>query len=340
MVHISLSDTSSCGQPPSPPVSVLVPPVSAPPVAMPPVSAPPELVPPVVLPPELVPPDGCPPVLLPPVGVAPPLMAVPLVLSVSFELSELEQLRTNNSAMMAVADGSLPQPAADRVRLERMFAVHHATVGRLLRRRGLSPDAAADATQQTSLVASERLADIDPDSERSLLIGTALRVAHTLRRKTIRWQLDHDMDQRVAMARDAGEARADIELCDLARHASALHRPVTLLEALACPLLRAIEVMRWLLEPAQRLLAVSARLGHARPRQRTGWSVQGNSTGLKSLEENEPRRAMLVRGGHRKAKRMLAALTSTPWEGSGMSVATADIEFGPTHCLSTRSHLS
>jgi RNA polymerase sigma factor (sigma-70 family) len=44
----------------------------------------------------------------------------------------------------------------------------------------------------------------------------ALRAAHTLGRKTMRWQLDSDMDLRLSTARDAGEARADIELCDLA----------------------------------------------------------------------------------------------------------------------------
>jgi len=105
---------------------------------------------------------------------------------------------------------------ADRVRLERMFAAHHATVWRTLRRRGLTPDASADATQETFLVAAGRLNDIAPDSERAFLVGTAIRVAHSLGRKTVRWQLDEDMDQRVAKAQDASDAQADLELCDLA----------------------------------------------------------------------------------------------------------------------------
>ena len=118
--------------------------------------------------------------------------------------------------VMAIEDRPGPPSAADRLRLERMFAAHHVTVWRALRRVGLSPDAAADATQQTFLIATERLDDIHPDSERAFLVGTALKTAHTLRRKTIRWQLDGEMDERIAAARDAGEGLADVQLCDLA----------------------------------------------------------------------------------------------------------------------------
>jgi RNA polymerase sigma-70 factor (ECF subfamily) len=121
-----------------------------------------------------------------------------------------------NSRTMAVLDGPATRPAEDSARLERMFAAHHATVWRVLRRRGLSPDAAADATQETFLIAAERLNDIQPNSERAFLIGTALRVARTLSRKTVRWELDHQMDKRGSGVRDAGDTRADIELCDLA----------------------------------------------------------------------------------------------------------------------------
>src|SRR5262245_19312751 len=96
---------------------------------------------------------------------------------------------------------AMPPPApADRSRLERMFTAHHALVWRTLRRRGLDPDAAADATQQTFLVAAERLTDINHDSERAFLVGTALRVAFSWGRKTVCWQLDDDMDRRVAAA--------------------------------------------------------------------------------------------------------------------------------------------
>jgi RNA polymerase sigma-70 factor, ECF subfamily len=109
-----------------------------------------------------------------------------------------------------------PRPPADRSRLERMFQAHHALVWRTLRRRGLDADAAADATQQTFLVAAERLPDINTDSERAFLVGTALRVAFAWGRKTVRWQLDEDMDRRAATARNVLDEQTAIQLCDLA----------------------------------------------------------------------------------------------------------------------------
>jgi RNA polymerase sigma-70 factor (ECF subfamily) len=109
-----------------------------------------------------------------------------------------------------------PPCPADRERLERMFVAHHALVWRTLRRRGLQPDAAADATQQTFLVAAERLADINPDSERAFLVGTALRMALALGRKAGRLFLEEDMDVHAAQAPNASDEHAAIELCDLA----------------------------------------------------------------------------------------------------------------------------
>src|SRR5262249_55435869 len=61
-----------------------------------------------------------------------------------------------------------------------------------------------------------RLANIHLDSERAFLVGTALRVVRTLRRKTVRWELDDQMDQRASNVRDAGDEQADVQLCDLA----------------------------------------------------------------------------------------------------------------------------
>ncbi len=113
-------------------------------------------------------------------------------------------------------DGPLPSSAADRAQLEQLFANHHAVVWRTLRRRGLTEDEAADATQETFLIAAGRLSDIKAHAEQAFLIGTALRVAHTLHRKTMRWHLDEDMDQRASGARDAHDAHADVELCDMA----------------------------------------------------------------------------------------------------------------------------
>jgi len=111
------------------------------------------------------------------------------------------------------------KPAApteiERGRLERIFNDHHASVWRALRRRGLKAEAAEDATQETFLLAAERLNDIERDRERAFLVATALRVAHTLGRKTVRWELDGDMDQRLSELRDTGDRRADAQLCDL-----------------------------------------------------------------------------------------------------------------------------
>jgi len=109
----------------------------------------------------------------------------------------------------------IPATEVDRVRLERIFNTHHASVWRALRRRGLTAEAAEDATQETFLVAAERLDDIRPDSERSFLIATAVRVAHSLGRKTVRWELDDEMDQRLSDIRNASDRREDMQLCDV-----------------------------------------------------------------------------------------------------------------------------
>lgn len=116
---------------------------------------------------------------------------------------------------MAVSAKRVAPSEVDRARLEQIFNDHHASVWRALRRRGLTPEAAEDATQETFLLAAERLGDIQQERERAFLIGTALRLAHTLNRKTVRWELDEDMDQRSSEARDTGETRADQQICDL-----------------------------------------------------------------------------------------------------------------------------
>jgi RNA polymerase sigma-70 factor, ECF subfamily len=122
---------------------------------------------------------------------------------------------SGNGFKMVVPAKRLAPTEVDRDRLERIFNAHHAAVWRALRRRGLTTEAAEDATQETFLLAVERLSDIQPDRERAFLIATAVRVAHTLGRKTVRWELDEDMDQRFSAVRDTSETRADVQLCDL-----------------------------------------------------------------------------------------------------------------------------
>ena len=65
------------------------------------------------------------------------------------------------------------------------------------------------------MIAGQRLGDIHVDSERAFLVGTAVRVAHSLARKTVRWQLEDDMDRHVADLGNLAEEQSAIQLCDL-----------------------------------------------------------------------------------------------------------------------------
>src|SRR5882724_8052189 len=103
---------------------------------------------------------------------------------------DIERSGMNEKRTVAVSDHRSPRSDGDRLRLQRMFALYHGTVWRILRRRELSPDAAADATQQAFVLAAERLAEIEPRSERAFLIATVLGVAGTERRQTSRLELD------------------------------------------------------------------------------------------------------------------------------------------------------
>jgi RNA polymerase sigma-70 factor (ECF subfamily) len=114
--------------------------------------------------------------------------------------------------------------AAGRARLEQMFRAHHELVWRTLRRMGLSPEAAADATQQAFLIAAERLSDIRAGSERAFLFGTALRLAKTAFRTMRRFQLEDDMDTR------PDPALRDEHLTDLTRAREIADRVLSRLE--------------------------------------------------------------------------------------------------------------
>lgn len=76
-------------------------------------------------------------------------------------------------------------------RLRAMFDACFDFVWRSLRRLGVPPAAVDDATQEVFLVASRRLADIEPGRERSFLFATAIRVASTARRAQSR-RGEHD----------------------------------------------------------------------------------------------------------------------------------------------------
>jgi RNA polymerase sigma-70 factor (ECF subfamily) len=84
------------------------------------------------------------------------------------------------------APGAVPtsseRDAVDEVRLRRLLDTYFDFIWRSLRRFGLSDDRADDAAQQVFMIASRKLATIQPESERSFLFGTAMRVASDIRR--------------------------------------------------------------------------------------------------------------------------------------------------------------
>jgi RNA polymerase sigma-70 factor (ECF subfamily) len=73
-----------------------------------------------------------------------------------------------------------------RERLERAIKNDYRLIWRLLRRLGVPADAIDDAAQEVFLVVAERLPDIRENSERSFAFGTAIRVAHSARRRRAR----------------------------------------------------------------------------------------------------------------------------------------------------------
>jgi RNA polymerase sigma-70 factor (ECF subfamily) len=75
---------------------------------------------------------------------------------------------------------------ADEARLRAMVKGHLDFTWRSLRRLGLPADVADDAAQRVFLVASRRLATIQPGTERAFLFNTALRVAASEKRSFAR----------------------------------------------------------------------------------------------------------------------------------------------------------
>jgi RNA polymerase sigma-70 factor (ECF subfamily) len=102
-----------------------------------------------------------------------------------------------------------------RLRLAGMFNDHHDFIWRLLRRLGLSRQAADDAAQHVFLVAAERILDIQEGRERAFLFGTALRVARRVSKNEKRWVLEDDMDFRNSQAarpEDLADQRRAVDL--------------------------------------------------------------------------------------------------------------------------------
>lgn len=87
---------------------------------------------------------------------------------------------------------SLPEPPPSAI--ETLLNAHFAFIWRVLRRMGLRPADADDATQQVFMIASTKLDRIAPDRERAFLYGIALRVASHARR-TQRRRREAPIDQ-------------------------------------------------------------------------------------------------------------------------------------------------
>jgi RNA polymerase sigma-70 factor, ECF subfamily len=111
-----------------------------------------------------------------------------------------------SAAQALDADSKSDPPEADRVR--RLVDADFDFVWRNLRRMGLCPADADDASQEVFVVASRRLGDIAPGSERGFLFGIALRVASTQRRRAAR--RPESLDSASQSHADAGPSPEDV----------------------------------------------------------------------------------------------------------------------------------
>jgi RNA polymerase sigma-70 factor (ECF subfamily) len=91
-------------------------------------------------------------------------------------------------------------------RLEALVGTHFKSVWRLLHHFGVPAATVEDATQEVFLVATARIDEIAPGSERAFLFGTALRVAQAQRRNKGRETADDQIDEERGHGPDPEEA--------------------------------------------------------------------------------------------------------------------------------------
>lgn len=77
---------------------------------------------------------------------------------------------------------ALLQSTRDNARVAEMLRLHFRDVWRIVRRFGVPENSADDAAQEVFIIASRRLSDITPGSERPFLLASAVRVAANARR--------------------------------------------------------------------------------------------------------------------------------------------------------------
>jgi RNA polymerase sigma-70 factor (ECF subfamily) len=77
---------------------------------------------------------------------------------------------------------ALRESARDNARIADLLRLHFRDVWRIVRRFGVPENSADDAAQEVFIIASRRLSDITPGSERPFLLASAVRVAANARR--------------------------------------------------------------------------------------------------------------------------------------------------------------
>lgn len=83
----------------------------------------------------------------------------------------------SRASVLAVEDTPKPASVSSPVRLERSFAAHHPLVWRTLRRLGLAPADAAEATRRVFLEAAQHGGHMSPGRERVVLLELVLAYA-------------------------------------------------------------------------------------------------------------------------------------------------------------------
>ena len=116
-----------------------------------------------------------------------------MTLSNAASLSEVRHA-ADVEPVSSIEPVSRVEPVTSSERLRTAFEGHYDQIWRLLRRFGVPPSNADDATQQVFLILAERMADVRQGSERAFLFGTALRIASTLRRTQKRELLTEHAD--------------------------------------------------------------------------------------------------------------------------------------------------
>jgi RNA polymerase sigma-70 factor, ECF subfamily len=95
-------------------------------------------------------------------------------------------MRIDGTLSIPFLSSARSRSEVDQSRLRKAFDQNYPGVWRFLRRMGVAADRADDAAQQVFLIALEALPRIAEGSERAFLYGTAIRLAHGIRRKADR----------------------------------------------------------------------------------------------------------------------------------------------------------